>query len=208
MIPLMLDLRGKRVVIFGGGSVGLRKAAFFAGRTEVEVVSRTFDPGFDQVPVRRRTLDLDISDPAPVEELLEGSFLAVGATSDPSLNDHIGEICREKSILFNNATGSRGDVLVPSVVRGDRYCIAISTMGDSPAVPRFVREYLQEHLPDLDRMIQLQHDLRDRLQESGLSASRRREILHAVIRDPDVWHRLSIDGEDARTLATQRYVHE
>ena len=44
MIPLMIDLAGKKVVIFGGGEVGARKARFFAPEAEVTVISRSFSP--------------------------------------------------------------------------------------------------------------------------------------------------------------------
>jgi precorrin-2 dehydrogenase/sirohydrochlorin ferrochelatase len=40
MIPLFVDCAGKRIVIFGGGDVASRKAAFFSGEAEVLVVSR------------------------------------------------------------------------------------------------------------------------------------------------------------------------
>ena len=49
MIPLVLDLAEKRVVVFGGGAVGLRKAKYFKDEADVKVVSREFDPGFDSL---------------------------------------------------------------------------------------------------------------------------------------------------------------
>ncbi|MHC1625940.1 MAG: precorrin-2 dehydrogenase/sirohydrochlorin ferrochelatase family protein [Methanoculleaceae archaeon] len=209
MIPLMLDMRKRRVVIFGGGEVGLRKARYFADSAVVDVVSRSFDPGFDRIPVRRKVeLDIDPTDPDRIRRLLEGSFLAVAATSNPALNNSIGDICREMGILFNNAGGSGGDVIIPSIIRGERYCLAISTGGESPAVPRFVREFLEEHLPDLDGMIRLQHELRMKLQERGMPADLRRRALNAVIRDPEIWVCLSSDPEKALRVAEERYVHE
>ena len=44
--PLFVDFTGKKVVIFGGGAVGERKAAYFAG-ADVTVVSREFSPGLE-----------------------------------------------------------------------------------------------------------------------------------------------------------------
>jgi len=42
MLPLILGLAGRKVVIFGGGPVGARKAAFFSGECKVLVASRSF----------------------------------------------------------------------------------------------------------------------------------------------------------------------
>ena len=58
MIPLMIDFSGKRIVIFGGGEVGARKAAYFCEETEVTVVSRSFSPAFNDLTVRRVEMNL------------------------------------------------------------------------------------------------------------------------------------------------------
>ena len=42
MIPLFIDCSGRRVVIFGGGAVAARKAAYFVQEARVLVVSRSF----------------------------------------------------------------------------------------------------------------------------------------------------------------------
>ena len=46
MIPLIIDFSGKRVVIFGGGEVGARKAAYFCEETEVTVLEQVIFAGF------------------------------------------------------------------------------------------------------------------------------------------------------------------
>lgn len=193
-------------MIFGGGSVGARKAAFFQHEAEVTVVSRSFSPAIEALPVRRRQLDLaDLTDDG-IRALLDGVFLAVAATPDAGLNDRIGRICRERGILFNNASGGPGDVVIPSVVRGRRYAIAISTFGRSPAVPRYLRRRLEREYADLDRMIELQGDLRALLKETESSQEQRAAALWNVLNDEEIWEALESDYERARTLAIARYL--
>src|SRR5690606_24963464 len=140
MRPLMIDLTGKKVVIIGGGEVGARKARFFAPAAEVTVISRSFSPHLSGIDVKRIPRDIRDLPDGKIRALLDGAFAVVAATPDPSLNNRIGTLCREKGILFNNASGDTGDLLIPSVIAGDHFLLALSTEGESPAVSRFLRE--------------------------------------------------------------------
>ncbi|NYT07865.1 MAG: bifunctional precorrin-2 dehydrogenase/sirohydrochlorin ferrochelatase [Methanomicrobiales archaeon] len=206
MIPLMLNFSGKKVVIFGGGDVGARKAGFFCPEAEVTVYSRSFSPRFTGMGASLVEKDLSgVSDEALLQ-LLGGSYLAVAATPDAVLNDRIGTLCRMQGILFNNARGESGDVLIPSVIRGDHFILSISTGGKSPAVSRYLREYLQSSLPGLDRMVELQERLRHYLRETEPGIGRRKAILSGVLHDREVWEALE-EGEDtAWSLVERRYL--
>lgn len=206
MIPLMLDLSGKKVVIFGGGDVGARKARFFSCDAEVTVVSRSFSPRFDKIQVNRVTRDLTGIDDRSLEQLLEGSYIVVAATPDQVLNDRIGGRCRERSILFNNASGETGNLLIPSVIRGNYFLLAISTCGASPALSRFLREHLESAFPDLDHMVALQERLRTYLQKTVPGAEARKEILWKVLNDTEVWEALGKGEELAWEMVTERYL--
>lgn len=57
-LPLMLDLAGKEVVIFGGGEVGERKASLFCDCARVVVISRDFTPLLGQLSERKKIIRL------------------------------------------------------------------------------------------------------------------------------------------------------
>jgi len=206
MIPLMVDLSGRRVLIFGGGMVGARKARFFSPEADVTVISRSFSDECDVLPVRKRELDLSRMGDIGIARLVEGSFIVIAATSDEALNDRIGKICREKGILFNNAAGETGDLLVPSVIRGEHYLLAISTAGESPAISRFLREYIQSSLPQIDRMVVVQGRLREALQDKVPDTDTRRMILWEVLNDPTVWEALGKGEEEGWRMVKERYL--
>jgi len=207
MIPLMLDLTGRRVLIFGGGDVGARKAAYFEHEAEVTVISRSFSPDLDGLAIHRQEADLSALPDEALQDLIEGAFLAVAATPDTGLNDRIGRVCAGSGVLFNNAAGVPGDVIVPSVVRGSRYLVAISTHGKSPAVSRYLRMRLEADYADLDRMIDLQEEMRSILQETEQVQAERSRILWSILRDEEVWGALASDYERARAMAIERYLH-
>jgi len=206
MIPLMVDLSGRRVLIFGGGMVGARKARFFSPEADVTVISRSFSDECDVLPVRKRELDLSRMADIGIARLVEGSFIVIAATSDEALNDRIGKVCREKGILFNNAAGETGDLLIPSVIKGEHYLLAISTAGESPAISRFLREYIQASLPQIDRMVVLQGRLREALQDKVPDTDTRRMILWEVLNDPTIWEALGKGEEEGWRMVKERYL--
>ncbi len=203
----MLDLTGRRVLIFGGGDVGARKAAYFEHEAEVTVISRSFSPALDGLAIRRQEADLSTLPDEALRGLLQGAFLAVAATPDTGLNDRIGRVCAGSGVLFNNAAGVPGDVIIPSVVRGSRYLVAISTHGKSPAVSRYLRMRLETEYADLDRMIDLQDEMRSMLREVEPVQAERSRILWSILRDEEVWGALASDYERARAMAIERHLH-
>jgi precorrin-2 dehydrogenase/sirohydrochlorin ferrochelatase len=207
MIPLFVDCSGKRIVVFGGGEVASRKAAFFSREADVLVISRSFSPKIATLPVERRVLDVSTASDEDIAGITCQAFLVIGTLPDPSLNNRIGEICKGQKILFNNAEGQAGDVIIPSVTGGENYILAISTKGSSPALSRFIREQIEMHYPALDEMVALQHELREQLKRSEPSRSRRNAILREVLHDKALWEILKKDPEKARVEMKRRYLH-
>ena len=208
MIPLFVDCSDRRIVIFGGGGVAARKASYFSGKADVTVVSRSFSQKISSLKVSLRQMDVKSVPDDALVSLLEGAFLVIGALSDPVQNNRIGRLCRERGILFNNADGKAGDVILPSITGGDHYTIAISTQGNSPAVSRFIRQHLECEFPALDAMILLQSRLREELKSKEPDQAKRNAILGDVLDDRTVWEALRSDPGRAWELVRGRYLHD
>lgn len=207
MIPLFIDCSGRRVVIFGGGAVAARKAAYFVQDARVLVVSRSFVHKLETLHVEKEFVDIKDASDATLAALIKGAFLVIGAISDQAQNNRIGRLCRKKGILFNNADGEAGDVVLPAISRGKHYTLAISTSGSSPAISRYIREHLERELPELDTMIVLQSWLREELKRVEPDQAKRTTILHKVLADPLVWKLLKTDPEKAWETVSTRYLH-
>lgn len=205
MIPLMVDFTDKQVTICGGGQVGARKAAYVAGEASVTIYSRSFSPACHDLPVRLVQTEIS-SEPAGIDRLISGSFLVIAATSDPPLNAAIAERCRKAGILCNNVTSTTGDITLPAKFTGERFTIAVSTRGGSPAVARYVREHLQNTMPHLDTMIILEEELRSDLKQQNIPEEQRREILTRVLHDPIVWENLSGGLQAARAYVQEKHL--
>jgi precorrin-2 dehydrogenase/sirohydrochlorin ferrochelatase len=219
MIPLFHDFSGARVLVFGGGRVGARKARRFAREARVVVVSPTFgDREFGGAERVRAAPDpeavpdwFDRADPA----------LAVAATDDGAVNDAVARAARERGVLFNRADRSSDDdpaesdadrdgdedderareVVVPATVRDDPVTLAVATGGRSPALSRHLRERFEEEFAGAGAMAELSGQLRTELRERGVAPSERRAAIRAVVRSERVWKALGESSPSARTEA-------
>ncbi|RBQ25619.1 MAG: Precorrin-2 dehydrogenase [Methanocorpusculum sp. MCE] len=186
MIPLFLDLSESRVLVFGAGEVGVRKARHFTSAARMTIVAEEISPeifSFSNASIKQ--LAISDMEPEDLEKLIGRHNIVIAALSDEKENKRLCAIAKAAGKLYNNATGE-GNIRIPSVVSGAEYQIAVTTEKAAPVVPAFIRTYLQAHLPWLDNMILLQNTLREELKTIVPDQARRAEILLAVIGDAEI----------------------
>ncbi len=186
MIPLFLDLSESRVLVFGAGEVGVRKARHFTSAARMTIVAEDISPeifSFSNVSIKQMAIsDMEIED---LEKLIDRHDIVIAALSDEKENKRLCRLAKSVGKLYNNATGD-GNIRIPSVVSGAEYQIAVTTEKSAPVVPAFIRSYLETQLPWLDNMILLQNTLREELKTTVQNQARRAEILRAVINDAGI----------------------
>ena len=109
--PLFVDLAGKKALVIGGGTVGLRRAEVLARfGAEVTVVSPTLSREVERI--RHIPRKYTLGD-------LEGAFLAVAASDDPQVNEAAGREARQLGVLFNRSDAPADcDFFFPAVCEG------------------------------------------------------------------------------------------
>ncbi|HJK78239.1 precorrin-2 dehydrogenase/sirohydrochlorin ferrochelatase family protein [Methanocorpusculum vombati] len=189
MIPLMLDLSAKRILIFGAGAVGVRKARHFTG-CRMTVVSRSISPDVFSLP-QTSIKQMDVADIEDdnLRTLIEKHDIIIAALSDTGQNERIIRLAKTAEKWYNCATSDDANFLIPSTVQGKEYTIAVSTSGRAPAVPRCIREDLEERYQGLDNMILLLASLRERLKETVPDQEKRAEILRNILHDETIRQR-------------------
>jgi len=204
MIPLMVDLTKKRVVIFGGGSVGARKARYFFLESEVVVYSRSFHTDFELIPCIKISLEIAQNE-EDIRMLIRNSALVVAATSDIRLNDLIRSAANNEGILCNVAAGKPGNVILPAKITGSHYTIAVSTNGSVPAISRMIREHLEESYPDLDDIIELGEWIRDEFRTEHEECGNYNSVLYEALHDPKIRKVLLSGQKAAREYILENY---
>ncbi len=202
-LPLMLDLAGKEVVIFGGGAVGERKASFFSGSAEVTVISRDFTDGIEELFDQNKIKIIKVGDlnEDEISKYVTNAFIVIPATSDPGFNERTASIAEKYGKLVNRVD-DMGDIIVPSVIRRGDIVVGISTLGGSPALSKFIRLKLEEVItPEFVQMARLQNEIRETLKLSVEEQKDRGEILWNIINDDEVWEAFRVSYEKAYKVA-------
>jgi precorrin-2 dehydrogenase/sirohydrochlorin ferrochelatase len=200
-LPLMLDLSGRKIVIFGGGSVGERKAELFCGCADTLVVSLEFSQRLQELEssgqIRLIKLDLLTASDSKLREIISGAFIIIPATSNFELNRKITDIAQESDILINQVD-ALGSVVIPSVIKRGDLVIGISTLGHSPAVSKYTRIQIESVItPAYSDMIRLQDELRSYLKQHVAEQRKRKEILWKILKSEAVWEGFSESFEKA-----------
>ena len=207
MTPLYHDLSGETVLVFGGGSVGARKARGFDEAARVVVVSPAFDERLLSLAVgdegggraddgdRDAAVELVRAAPAAadVADWIDrlSPALAVAATDDAAVNAAVESAALDGGILVNrtDVSGGRdpGSVVVPATVEDDPVTVALSTGGTSPALAKALRERIEAEIEGAGEMAALSGAIREELKADGVAPEKRREAVRRVVRSRGVW---------------------
>ncbi|GAB4234220.1 MAG: uroporphyrinogen-III C-methyltransferase [Deltaproteobacteria bacterium] len=147
-LPVFHDVLGARVLVVGAGAVGTRKiAALLAAGARVTVVAKGFSPAVEERAARG---DLAVLQGAFHPEQMEGAELVFVATPDRALNHRVSAEARRRRIPVNVSDAPEEcTFLLPAVVRGDEFTVAISTEGKHPGAAKALRGFIEDHRAEI-----------------------------------------------------------
>ena len=142
MLPLIVNFTGRKVLVIGGGEIGMRKAASFVAEGALVTVL---------------TKEVLASPPQGVAEVLlreyrpgdlEGFLFVVAATGDKAVNDLIEKQAQDLATLINVVDDlERGDTYFAALHRQGDVIVAVSTSGAAPAFAQWIRSEIARLLP-------------------------------------------------------------
>ena len=192
--PVFLDLKGRPVLVVGGGQVaGGKVQGLLAAEAHVTLVapqlSETLRSLVDAGDIRHTPREFKSSD-------LDDHAICFVATDDGAINARVAADCRDRGIWVNAADDPTNcDFILPSVVRSGKVVVAASTGGASPAMARRLREDLTAFLDQ------------DYGPLTDLLAEARAETRAAKLQiDPEAWQ--SAIDPTLRTLVAQGRLEE
>lgn len=182
LLPIFLKLDGRRGLLVGAGTVALDKiGSLLKTGLRLRVVAPRARPEIRQLAAEGK---LEWIERAFELEDLDGSFLAIAATSSPEVNAGVYREAVARNILCNSVDDIPNcDFFFGSLVsRGDLQ-IAISTAGESPAFAQRLRCEIDEQLPaDLGPWLTRLGELRREVLATHSRSEERKLLLHELAR--------------------------
>jgi len=198
-----LNLKGKQVVVAGGGREATRKVeALLFQDCEIVILSETFSGKIKTWQREGRVL-------LKQERISAGNFLkdynrlilVMAATDDKQLNRKIVEAAKKfRCYAYAVDDPEISDFNHPSVMNiRESVQIAVSTGGKSPLMAKTIREKIESPLKQLipredELKIQLQHRLRNKIKSYLSTSGKRKQFLESIVFNDEI-NQLLAQGE-------------
>jgi precorrin-2 dehydrogenase/sirohydrochlorin ferrochelatase len=180
LFPMFLKLTGRQCVVVGAGRVGEPKiGGLLATGARIRVVALDATPLVREW-ARAGKVDLELRAFTPAD--LEGTFLAIVATSSSRLNEFVYREAERRGVLCNVVdVPEYCDFFYPAVVKRGDLQIAISTAGQSPSLAKKLRQQLEKQFgPGYATWVAELGQTRRLILASDLEAERKQELLHSL----------------------------
>jgi precorrin-2 dehydrogenase/sirohydrochlorin ferrochelatase len=179
--PVFIDLRGRPVLVVGGGAVAERKVESLleAGAT-ITVVS----PDATGKLIESAERGEFVLNRRPFRESdLDGITLVISATDDVSVQQNVAALARSKKVLVNTADQPElCDFIVPAIVRRGDVLVAVSTSGTSPALAAALKSRIDAALTgDVARAAKLLGVIRGEVHQRWEDSAQRKKVFQGIV---------------------------
>ena len=175
--PLCINLENKSFVVVGSGRIAMRKLAAIRQFTDkIKIITKEpiKEDLYDGIKIERKTFD---------EDDLEGADFVITATGSRERDEAIVASCKAKGIPVNAADDREEcDFFLPGIIKRGDLVVSVSTTGKSPAYSRYLREQIEDMIPDnIEAILDILGDLRGNLPSKIDSQQERSRIYKYVM---------------------------
>jgi siroheme synthase-like protein len=165
--PVNLLVRGRRVVVVGGGRIAARKIeALLEAGADVHVIALELTAELEEWrDAGRISVDERAFEPSD----LDGAWLATTATSDPAVNRAVFDAGEARHLWVNAADDpDHCSFTLMSVVRQGDLVVTVGTGGRSPALAAWLKDRLTAELgPEYAIACDLLSEARETVRANG-----------------------------------------
>lgn len=196
-LPLHLDLKGRHVLVVGGGEIALRKVTLLlkAG-ARITLVAPEISGA-----LKETLRDHELLSATYESSHLDNKVLVVAATENETVNREVSGDATAKNILVNVVDSPElCTVTFPAIIDRSPLVVSVGSAGGAPVLTRYVREQIELLLPE--RITQLAGFLaktRDKLKDLLPDIDRRRRQTEDFLTTPGAEAAMSGDNVTAES---------
>ncbi len=166
LFPIFLKLENLRMLIVGGGYVGMEKLEAVITNSPAATITLVATQISDDIKeLARQYPNITLVEkPYDSSDIINYDII-IAAINDPVVSQQVVTDAKHKKILVNAADKpDLCDFYLSSVVKKGNLKIAISTNGKSPTVAKRVKEMLNDTLPnEIDDLLNQMQSIRNKL---------------------------------------------
>lgn len=181
LLPLFLDLRGRRVVVVGGGTIARRKIEpLLSAGARVLVVAPEIEPA---IVDWRDGGALEVTLEHFIPNLLDDAWLVIAATDDAAVNTAVADAAGSRRVWCNVVDDAPlCSVQMPARIERGALQVAISSGGHAPMLARHLRERLERELDEsFDALSALLVEVRGRIRTRWPDLDARRRLFDRIL---------------------------
>lgn len=154
-LPLFHNLKGRRIVVVGGGEIALRKVRLVQEASAlITIIAKDYCPDLLEMAAKDKAAGCNglelITAAYEHRHLLQypDTVMVIAATNDRDLNRLVSEHA-QAAYMLSNVVDDPGfsTVIFPSIVDRSPIQVAISSGGDAPVLVRLLRTRFESLLP-------------------------------------------------------------
>ena len=192
-LPLFHNLKGRRIVVVGGGEIALRKVRLVQQASAlITIIAKDFCPDLlemDKADKEHECNGLELITAGYEHHHLQkypDTVMVIAATNDRDLNRLVSEHAQAANML-SNVVDDPGfsTVIFPSIVDRSPIQIAISSGGDAPVLVRLLRTKFEALLPaGMAKLGSLAGSFRERVKAKFSNGADRKAFWEEVFYGP------------------------
>lgn len=212
-LPLFHNLKGRNVLVVGGGEIALRKVRLVQEASAIiTIVAKDFCPDLLAMDAADKEHGCNglrlITAVYEQQHMLDvpDAVLVIAATNDRDLNRLVSEHAQGANIL-SNVVDDPGfsTVIFPSIVDRSPIQIAISSGGDAPVLVRLLRTKFEALLPaGMSKLGALAGSFRERVKAKFSSGADRKAFWEEVFYGPIAEQAYANNLDEAERLLTEK----
>jgi uroporphyrin-III C-methyltransferase / precorrin-2 dehydrogenase / sirohydrochlorin ferrochelatase len=212
-LPLFHNLKGRNVLVVGGGEIALRKVRLVQEASAIiTIVAKDFCPDLLEMDARDKEHGCNglhlITAPYHQDhmQMISNLALVIAATNDRELNRLVSEHTQSINVLANVVDDPGfSNVIFPSIVDRSPIQIAISSGGDAPVLVRMLRTRLEALIPaGTSKLAALAGSFRERVKARFSNGADRKAFWEEVFSGPIAEQAYANNLDTAERLLEQK----